>query len=328
MVTTHSDIVAFAKSSRFLTAWHWYSYHFRQYVAGAPTPFVAALVTSCLEVDERIPGFAISFLESLASLGGVERHKPHYEQLSQRLAELLVIRRIVQYSWGASPTFDYEPEATTSRKNPEITVTLDPRMIGVEVKAPSLLEHEKERERNPVHIPARGVPRDLDIVKDASRVTLPRDYPMRDFLKSADDKFAGFYNDHLGFSGLLVIVWDDHVYEPLSALIAPQSGLLTPNTWARDKSGQPLQYPHVGGVVLIRHLHVFRAAAAEQHPLPDHKMHAFYYGLEDEFPPKVFIENPFAARPVDSEMLECLQAIPPGPELGAEYVPSDLIIWT
>jgi hypothetical protein len=81
----------------------------------------------------------------------------------------------------------------------------------------------------------------------------------------------------------------------------------------------------VDSVVIIRHLHQFARASADE-PLGDLCREALDYGREDEFPLKVFIDNPDASGAPES-VLACLQAFVPSPMMGAEYAPKELIWW-
>jgi hypothetical protein len=82
-------------------------------------------------------------------------------------------------------------------------------------------------------------------------LTLPRDNPVKDFLIDAEAKFAPFKAATRATS-LLVIVWDDHIYEPITVLTQEQCGLLTPNSCYTDASGGPVTFPDIDAVVLIR----------------------------------------------------------------------------
>jgi hypothetical protein len=84
-------------------------------------------------------------------------------------------------------------------------------------------------------------------------ITLPRDNPVKDFLVDADAKFKAF-KSKADCTTVLVIVWDDFIYEPITALAHPKSGLLTANSFAKDANGSPMKFPNVDAVVLVRHL--------------------------------------------------------------------------
>lgn len=317
------------EESSLFSDWHWFQYHFQFYQWGQEHPFAARIVEACLECEKEMKGFAKSFLDKTFSISGRKKYQPHYEQLMQALAELLVIRQMVAFEWSETPEFTYEPSPEGFDKNPELSIEFDEYEVGVEVKCPSLLEHSEERSRKPFQIPARSLAREsLNSIlggEESENVILPRDNPVKDFLISSDDKFLPFKKKEKQFYGVLAIVWDDFIFEPISALISTSSGLFTQRSFACDEDGEPLKFENVSGVVMIRHLHQFVRAAGER-PLLDSKRHVLDYGKDGEFPPKAFVPNPYA-EDVPQEVLDSFQAYLPSPEMGAEYQPIDVISW-
>jgi hypothetical protein len=313
----------FEKSTLF-DDWHWFHYHFRN-----GRPFAVHIVDACLECEEEMEGFAKSFLNKLFSISGRERYKPHYDQLMQTLAELLVIKQLVNFDWKEKSIFKYEPTPKSSAKNPEICIEFENYEIGVEVKSPSLREHSKKRSQKPFQLPARSILRDelRSIISENGNenITLPRDNPVKDFLLSSEDKFSPFKGGDKDFYGILAIVWDDHIYEPISSLTSEMSGLFTDQSFARDEEDNPLQFETVDGVVIIRHLHQFRRAAAED-PLLYSRRHVLDYGKEGEFPFKALVSNPHGSE-IPEEVINAFQAYPPSAWLGAEYQPIDFVSW-
>jgi hypothetical protein len=152
-------------------------------------------------------------------------------------------------------------------------------------------------------------------------ITLPRDNPVKDFLISADGKFQHCKEADANFIGVLVIVWDDFIYEPISSLSSESAGLLTPNSFFKDSQGVANTFEHVDGVFLIRKLHQFARAAGDQ-SLIDGCSDIMNYGQEGVFPFKVFIQNANGAA-VPEILQRCLQGLPPMKEMGAEYTPTD-----
>lgn len=317
------ELCAYIEKSKIFTNWHWFNYHFSRVMSHAE-PFAFSIVTSCLQCEEYLPGFAKNFIDAIAALSGREKDRNQYEQLLQRLSELFVIKQIVTYSWPNRAKFEIEPTAGSSGKNPEISINYSNVLIGIEVKMPSLLNHIEKRASNAWQIPYRGPWKETVEAIEPTKVTLPRDNPIVDFLKSANDKFKEFRALDEDFYGVLVIVWDDHIYEPISTLLG-DSALFTETSWARDEDGVPLRFENVDGVVVIPHLHQFIRAAGGR-PLLDGKTTAFDYGKDGIFPYKAFISNP-AGREVPEELLQCLQAHAPTAEMGAEYVPSEIVMW-
>jgi hypothetical protein len=81
-------------------------------------------------------------------------------------------------------------------------------VYGIEVKAPALQTHIKTRHANSMQVPARlFTPEMLAALRRPDEaMTLPRDNPVKDFLRSANTKFAAFKDEVEDFVGILVIV--------------------------------------------------------------------------------------------------------------------------
>ncbi len=263
--------------------------------------------------------------DAIASLSGPEKDRGQYEQLMQRLAELLVIRQVCRY-FGGAVNVEWEPVVLGSKKNPELTVGDGTSIVGIEVKAPALLAHVAARGKNPTQIASRFAPSKVTLALAGEKpVTLPRDNPLKDFLASADEKFRPFREQNPEFRGVLVIVWDDFIYEPISALIHANAGLFTENSFAKNADGSPVRFDNVDAVVVVRHLHQFARAAGDE-SLVDTIREPLDYGEERAFPPKALVVNP-RGRGIPDPMAKCLQAFTPTPEMGAEYMPQDLVWW-
>ena len=307
--------------------WHWFNFQFQ----GGPMPevmhaFALDVTRRCREVDAKIPGFANEFMRRLGSLCGREKYEPHYEQLLQQLAELVVIRQVTTFSWPAGTTFEYEPPSSTSKKNPELVVRCPDFRLGIEVKCPALLEHLRLRAANSQQMTARLPIRDtLAGLSNTGQVTLPRDNPLKDFLVSAQAKFEGHKATDPDFYSVLIVVWDDFIYEPIAALRNSASGLLTPNSFFK-KDGVPVTFPALDGVVLIRHLHLLQMATRDEN-MANGQWSAFDYGSPNEDPFKALIAMPDAPRALPEEAIECLQAVPIEQLIGAEYQPLDTVMW-
>lgn len=327
MTPTRDDLYArvFAGIS---THWHWFGYHFERKLRGQPEPLAEAIIDACFEIESAMPGFGHRTIDRLVALSGVEKHEPHYEQLMQLLAEVHVIRQLVRHQWSQPASFALEPVAAGSAKNPEVTVAVGGDVYGVEVKSPLLLEYGRNRGQLPAQLPARSGYLDefAAAAGGKDQVLLPRDNPVKDFLLSADEKFAGFKAQDPNFTGALVIVWDDFIQEPLTSLVHPQAGLFTANSFATDATGTPLPFANIDGVILIRHLHQLRRAAGEQ-PLADGLTGALDYGNRNDFPPKVYVPNP-AAVGLPEPLLDALQGQLWNTLPGAEHSGvSDGIFW-
>lgn len=302
--------------------WHWLQYYFAHlppHETALEIAFVAANIEICM------PGVGQGFIDDIASLAGKEKYQPHYEQILQRFAEMLVIERILGAGWPADAAFAYEPKGR-SGKRPEMSVTVGEDRYLFEVKAPALLEHVRARSRPNTQIPARGVfhPDMFKHFAEGGPVLRPRDNPVKDFLASADVKFADF--DHVSGCNILVIVWDDFIYEPISALVHPQNGLLTQASFHRDEMDEAITFPNVDAVVAIRHLTYFYNALAER-PLPD-RAGAFDFGGANDLP-NVLFPTPWG-RPVPGFVAEGLRALDYRSSIlenVADYQPKDLVWW-
>ncbi len=159
----------------------------------------------------------------------------------------------------------------------------------------------------------------------ADNVTLPRDGPIKDFLVSADNKFAQFKKIDDTYKTILVIVWDDFINEPISSLLHKKCGLLTENSFALNEEGKRFTFDNIDGIIIIRHLHQIIRATRDK-PFIDGCLHTFDYGNIDKFPPKVIINNPTGSE-IPQYIIDAFQAVKPSPLLGAEYCSGDLVWW-
>jgi hypothetical protein len=259
--------------------WHWYYWLFAH---GPRRPFVARLITACAECELKLPGLGWSLIEDVASISGREKHEPHYEMLIQKLSEILVLRQLLYLAWPEGTMFHHEPAAIPNGKRPELKVDTPDRIFLFEVKAPSLLSHQRTRSQNPVQFPGRMFDAAMrKMLAGEHKPILPRDNPIKDFLASAEEKFAPFAGEKETV-GILIIVWDDFMFEPITSLVhAPSQGLLTTETFARTADGSPVTYPHIDAVVIVRHLLYFQQGAAET--LTERK-HAFDFGGDRDLP--------------------------------------------
>jgi hypothetical protein len=320
---TKEDLYSYVINSRMFQQWHWLSWHFQN----RGHPLAESILEACLECEAAIPGFAYNFIDNIASISGHEKYLPHWEQLLQRIAELHVIKQLVSYKWGSGTSFELEPSSTESKKNPEIMIKTREMRIGFEVKTPALFAHQQQRSNNMTQLVSRILPKEeLKRLPDSDKgMTLPRDNPIKDFLDNADEKFRGFKLVGSNFFGILVIVWDDFIYEPLSALVHPDCGLFTAKSFAKNAMGSALNFECVDGVIVIRHLHQLVRACRDE-TLLDGCRHPLDYGRLEEFPFKAFLQNPWG-KTVPDAVLDCLQAYEPNHLLGSEYVPKDIVWW-
>ena len=304
-------------------AWHWFSYHFSMQ---PPHALSRSIVVACADCETQLPGLGFQFIKDIAAICGKEKHEPHYDQLLQKLAELLVLRKLLTLDWPVGTTFQHEPAALVDGKRPELRVVTPDRSFLFEVKAPSLLGHIRARGVNAFQVPGRALPKTqiANLIGDKG-LTLPRDNPVKDFLLDADKKFAPF-KEMQAETSVLVIVWDDFIYEPITVLKHEQCGLLTANSYLKDANGTAVQFAHVDALVVVRHLTYFFRAAADQ-PLLD-RTHALDFGDELALPNVFFpISDPEL---VPDRIRQGLRAVSWGDPLlqkAADYRPKDVVFW-
>jgi hypothetical protein len=304
--------------------WHWYRWNFEQYLlTGRETEFAGGIMDSLLLCDEVMPGIATEMLDRMARIGGREKNMADYQQLLQWLSELLVIHHLVLWDWNEDVTFLHEPKVPGGRKNPEVIVESKSFRLGIEVKCPVLSPLQSDRSSAGVQLLTR-LPREL--TSGLGRTILPRDNPLKDYLISSQQKFEGFHKADPDFHGVLFVVWDDFINEPISALLSPPSGLFTEGSFHRTEDDRPHPYPAVDAVVLLRHQYQFQIAAAG-HPPVDDRYHMLDYGSGYRVPFNALIVNPRADRKLPASVVEALQARPPSPQMGAEYIPSEVVFW-
>ncbi|NKM12098.1 hypothetical protein GFL85_13825 [Rhizobium laguerreae] len=302
--------------------WHWFGYHFYN----GPRPFARGILSSCASINRKTDGIGTELLEELVGIGGRDRDERQYEQLLQKLSEILVIERVVNCPWPEGTTFRHEPAAIRNGPRPELLVSWPEGRLVMEVKTPALLNHVRARGANGVQLAYRGgIPLDAAREIAEGEVTLPRDNPILDFLRDGERKFAAFRED-CSTSSLLVIVWDDHIYEPISTLVNAGSGLLTPNSFAQQADGTAEAFPNVDNVILVRHLNYFVSGSREE-ALMDRE-NAMDFGNEHALP-NVLCEG-HGGRPIPTFVLDVLRAYPhddPGLRMFAEYNPQDMVFW-
>jgi hypothetical protein len=127
--------------------WHWFTYHFSKL---PPHPMARSVIDASAECEKQIPGLGFQFIQDIASICGKEKHEPHYEQLLQKLSEVLVLRQLLNLEWPEGTTFQHEPAASATGKRPELRVVTPERGFLFEVKTPSLLEHTRARRINAI----------------------------------------------------------------------------------------------------------------------------------------------------------------------------------
>lgn len=312
---SRQEIIDTILKTEIITDWHWFRYHFNFYKIGMEHVFAKSIVDALYDIGQKIEGAEADLIKKIASIHGAKKDLGHYEQLMQVLSEILVIHTTVCFRWNNLDKFEYEPTTDESKKNPEINIHADNKIIGIEVKSPKLLEHQENRINNPFQLTSRNP------------LTFPRDNPLKDFLISADEKFAPFKRKYENYISILFIVWDDYINEPISGFLSEPHGIFMSESFAKDKKGETLKFENVDHVIISRHRFQFQQTAGEL-PFPYAIKHPLDYGTKDIFPFKVIIKNPYTTVYASKDIIDCYQVFSPCMEMGAEYYPGDIIIWS
>ena len=296
---------------------HMFCYFAGRAAMGDVRPFVASLVTALHQIEVVAPGYAAQAIERIASIRGIGEEP--YEAIIQVLSEVYVACGAVHAAdtEARAGLFASEPGAAGT-KNPEFEVSISGHWLAVEVKSPRLIDYSRRRAATEMQLTAR-LPNPIQ----PGEPLLPRDNPVKDFLASAQSKFAAYRDYRPGAFHLLVVVWDDFVQEPIAALLNPNSGLFTEMSFCRTTGGQPERFDLVDGVVLIRHQHQLIRATREE-PLLDGQAPFTFHG--PSFPPKALVPNPHG-RPLPDAARTALGLELQDTLLVAEYRPPDLIFW-
>lgn len=282
------DAVAFYLATKDLImerSWHWLQYLYNLPMAD---PNLLALANLCARAERQLPNLGVRYIKELAALGGAERNEHHYEQILQLFAEVLVINQILKMPWSGETSFMFEPAGTNGLR-PDFCVVDRNGAYNFEVKAPSLLSHQRKRASAGAQIPIR-TERELTafLRQTHSNILLPRDNPIKDFLISAESKFSGFPRQ--SGANILVIVWDDFIYEPVGSLTSENAGLLTRNSFYRSGT-DAVFFESIDAVFCFRHMNVFQEGLAER-PLPDGRTNMFDLS-RNPHTPNVFVPTPW-----------------------------------
>lgn len=258
---------------------------------------------------------------------GRKKYLPHYEQIIQLLSELYVIRHLVSADLEGA-RFVHEPTASGNEKNPELGIELQDKELYFEVKCRQYIEHHNNRGNAAIEIPSRmgGIIELANQIKGKEEsIVLPRDNVVKDFLVSADSKFSGFKRQNTDSVCILVIIWDDFIYEPISSLLNEATGLLTERSFYVE-GGSAVKFHNIDGILVVRQSHQLVRATRDEFPV-DGLRHPLDWGKREVVLPKALI--PVADLPSElvrylCELLEAhhideLQHI-------AEYRPQQLIL--
>lgn len=283
--------------SKMFSQWHWLSYHFQLLHQGIHSPLSEDLLVKLELIENKIPGFGRETVDRIAAISGQQSHVPHYEQLLQLLAEIIVFAKLALQFSTSDFSFEWEPTSGTSRKNPELRIDSPEWSALIEVKCPSLIKHLQNSRSGGIQLPARisDNPEALSRFSSSGQVIKPLDNKIKDFLVGAEGKFGTFAANEVQPFSLLVVAWDRFLFEAVSPLVNGMSGLFTENSFYRDSSDSPIRFPSVSGVLVTEHLEVALRGTREE-ALPDGFRSPLDYGdseCQGTVSP-VFLPNPCA----------------------------------
>jgi hypothetical protein len=291
---------------------------------GTILDFHAGLIAALVTIDRASPGYAA---EQIVRIGSIPLpiDDTARESLYQILGEIYCTAGAVEVADRSEEGvyFKHEP-AVAGGKNPECESRHRGHWYAVEVKTPSLISFRRTRTDKDIQLTTR-LPREM-LEKEPK--TLPRDNPVKDFMISANAKFAAYSTIRPDALRILTIVWDDYCHEAIAALTSPVSGLLTDNSFFRAADGARIPFPYVDGIVVCRYQHWIVRAFGNHMPLLDPGFGpVLFMQYHVPEPPKAFIQNP-DGRKVPEEIVQALNARPVDECDGAEYRPIEMIFWT
>lgn len=300
----------------------WLSVHL---VAGATTPFGERLLEALAAIDVRLPGAGSRFVEELAAIRYVPAlddpaaWRAGFEQLIQKLGEILVARVLFEAEWPEGTSFTLEPTNPVTGAKPEILIDTPAHQWLFEVKCPAFIDYQDRRDANGRQLPVRGPLGNMPGMRDGT--TLPRDNVLKDFLISAERKFRDFSTKPR--TGLLVVLWDGYIFEITSALSHTEAGLLTDKSWYQ-RDGIRVPFTAVEGVIILNHLEVIKVAAQEK----------WQARQDDPFrietvgqPPNVWCPN-LGRGALDPDIARLFNARPLDEvAFAADYAPKDFVMW-
>lgn len=320
-----NEIIQMLTSRILSKKFHWLDHHFLQYQAGLEHVLAASIVNCCEFIENKIPGFTERFSNKLASFSNSYMFVPHYEQIIQVLAELMVINHLCNV-FTHDTEFMLEPSLVRNGKNPELGIRTGEKELYIEVKCRKFVDHHNARASASIELPSRinGFPElAQELINDGEVIVYPRDNVVKDFLISANEKFKDFKLRNIQSLTILVIVWDDFVYEAISSLLNRSSGLLTDNSFYKDDDGSTVIFDYIDAIVLIRHSHHIVHATRDE-MLTEHFSHPLEWSPAAL--PKAYI--PINTNPaVDEYVCKIFQAfhINALSESFADYRPQDLV---
>ncbi|QDV35676.1 hypothetical protein [Tautonia plasticadhaerens] len=301
---------------------HMFCYFSANAAKGNIKPFVFGLIQALGTIEDASPEYAFSMIDRMASMPGAGEKQ--YEALLQILCEIYVTAGAVEAAdrtGDGKILFAHEP-GQKGKKNPEFESCANEVWYAVEVKTPELIAYSRQRQSKSYQFTAR-VPVTTDF-RDSIETTNPRDNPVKDFLISANEKLQAYAQFRSDAFRILTLVWDDFCQEPIAALLNPLSGLFTDRSFCKAKDGKPTTFPFVDAVEICRCQHQIIRSTREESMI-DGELLPFVYHHQG-YPPKVLIDNPIGRR-IPDILLAPLNVERLSPVMGAEYHPTDYIIW-
>jgi hypothetical protein len=261
-----------------------------------------------------VPGTAAEFVRRIATIASGNRNQADYDQLQQTLAEIHVLLRVVAHPWPSGTTIANAAAIGAGAPDVEALVRTEGLDLAVEVKSPRIREW---RNKMGAGIEAVGRAMPLGTLEID---TYPKDNAVKDAVASADFKFHSLRVAHADLLGILVLVWDGLMYEPISALLNAASGLFTANTFDPEKR----TFDDVDAVLIVPHL-------SDLIEGPGNRQFRFANGTFQwpcqPVPP--FVINPRSPRSAKvAEVLRDVFCAEDQATLdGAHYSASDFVIW-
>lgn len=286
---------------------HWLSHHLQQFPP--ENEFADNLLSALLACENRIPALGFTLIREIAQVKFVRGDPASYEQLIQKLAEVLALRVALDIDWPENTIFSHEPEAPNG-KRPELYIETKNEVFIIEVKCPRLIEHKERRSKDSGQLAARFMPKEQsqEILSSmfGDKATLPKDNQIKDFLVSANEKFISFKSDKPTF-GLLVLIWDNLLYEVISPLTHGVCGLLTENTWFKNSNEEPERFSSVDGVLVLNHFDVLTSSTRGEAKL--HRADTFNLDRRETAYTNIWCQNS-VGKEIPTYFLEAFDATP------------------
>nr|WP_294917912.1 hypothetical protein [uncultured Neokomagataea sp.] len=216
--------------------------------------FGSNLIRALGRCEQRLPGSGIRLLNELLNIPAdqhkdIERKTERFEQVMQKLAEISAINTIINMTWPEGTYFSIEPKGTNGAK-PDLLVRTPSGIYLFEIKCPCFILDRTKKTLPLLEIVVRN--KDLNEITGSfdGNIILPKDNKLCDFLKSAARKFSGFEEETI-LSNILILFWDEDMYQAISPLIDPECGIFTNNTWIIDADGNQEMFTNVDGIILL-----------------------------------------------------------------------------